>query len=58
MDVMKFWPAGLLMLTNLVDAYADVISAWIAGHPKVALVLTGVVTLVANIVKSPIVPKV
>ena len=56
MDWMKLWPAGLLMVTNLVDAYADVISAWIAGHPKVALVLTGIVTLVANIVKSPLKP--
>lgn len=58
MDWMKLWPAGLLIATNLVDQYEDLISAWIAGHPKVALVITGLVTLVANIVKSPIQPKV
>ncbi|MHB1098096.1 MAG: hypothetical protein ACYCZR_00950 [Burkholderiales bacterium] len=56
MDWMKLWPAGLLILTNLVDQYEDLISAWIAGHPKVALVITGLVTLIANVVKSPIKP--
>lgn len=56
MDFVKLWPTLLILAGNLVDAYADVISAWIAGHPKVTLVATGVLTLVANIVKSPVRP--
>lgn len=54
MDWMKLWPAGLMVLTNLVDQYADQISAFIAGHPKVALVVSGLVTVIANLMKSPI----
>ncbi len=53
MDLMKMWPSLLMVLTNLVDAFSDVISAWMAGHPKVALVLAGLVGIVANFVKSP-----
>lgn len=56
MDWMKLWPAGLMVLTNLVDQYADQISAFIAGHPKVALVVSGLVTVIANLMKSPIKP--
>ncbi len=56
MDWMKLWPAVLLIVTNLVDQYADLISAWIAGHPKVALVVSGIVTVIANLMKSPIKP--
>jgi len=56
MDWIKLWPAILLILTNLVDQYADVISAWIAGNPKVALVVSGLVTVIANLMKSPIKP--
>lgn len=56
MDWMKLWPAALLILTNLVDQYADLISAWIAGHPKVALVVSGLITVIANLMKSPIKP--
>jgi hypothetical protein len=52
LDFAKLWPTLLLVATNLVDAFGDQISAFIAGHPKIALVLGGVMTLLANLTKG------
>lgn len=51
-DLVKLWPTLLLVGANLVDAYSDQIAAFVAGHPKIALVLAGVTTLLANITKG------
>lgn len=52
LDFVKLWPTILLIGTNLVDAFSDQITAFIAGHPKVALVIGGLVTLLANMTKG------
>ena len=51
-DLMKLWPTLLLMGTNIVDAFSDQITAFLVGHPKVALVLAGCITLAANVTKG------
>ena len=51
-DFMKLMPsifAGLIWVT---DQFSDQIAAFIAGHPKVAVLIAGVVTVLANITKG------
>jgi hypothetical protein len=52
LDFVKLWPTILLLGANLVDAFSDQITAYIAGHPKVGLVIAGIITLLANATKG------
>lgn len=51
-DFVKLWPTLLLVGANLVDAFSDQITAFLMGHPKVGLVVAGLITLAANATKG------
>jgi hypothetical protein len=51
-DFLKLWPTILLLGANIVDAFSDQITAFLTGHPKVGLVLAGLITLAANATKG------
>ena len=51
-DFAKLLPSIFAGLVWLTDQFSDQIAAFIAGHPKIAVVIAGVMTILANITKG------
>ena len=53
MDLRKLWPTLIPVVAVLITSFSDVITGWLSSNPTVALLVTTLVTAIANITKSP-----
>ena len=52
LDLTKLLPSFFAGLIWITDQFSDQIAAFISGHPKIAVVIAGVVTVLANVTKG------
>lgn len=53
MDFKKLWPSLAAFIGILLSAFHEPIGAFVAAHPVESLAVSNILTLIANVTKSP-----
>ncbi len=52
----KLWPSFAALAGIILSAFAEPIGAFVAAHPVESLAVSNILTVIANVTKSPIQP--
>lgn len=53
MDMKKLWPSLAALVGILLSTFAEPIGAFVTAHPVESLAVSNVLTIIANMTKSP-----